>query len=116
LVEACGFAGAFFAAVLPVAGLCAVLLAWAWACVPVCADEDAGFFLAAGLPAVAAVAPDATRDECFARWCVFFGGTASAAAVADSANAAIIATISIFVVFRIRVPSKSRFKIIAGVR
>jgi cytochrome bd-type quinol oxidase subunit 1 len=82
------FAGAFFAA-----PACAAPLAFA------CARAGAvtAFFLAAGFLPVVALAPDETRDECFARWRVFFGAAASAIDVV-SANAAISAITSIFIV------------------
>ena len=82
-------AGAFF----PGAPACAAL--FAFACAPACAVV--AFFLAAGFLPVVALAPDDTRDECFARWRVFLGAAASAIDVV-SANAAISATTSIFIV------------------
>jgi hypothetical protein len=80
------FAGAFFAA---------GALALARARVRAFA---VAFFFAAGLRPVVA-APDATREECLARCLVFFGAAASA--LDDSANAAMSATSSIFIVLRI---------------
>ena len=72
------------------------------------------FFLAAGLPAVpllfeaAPDPPDATRDECFVRCLSGFFGGAAASAIDDSANAAMSATNSIFIVLRtIRTSSRS---------
>jgi hypothetical protein len=83
-------AGAFFAI-----GFWAVALALAWV-----RDLATGaFLLAAGVLPGVAVAPDATRDECFARCLVFFGA-AAASAIDDSANVAMRATMSIFSVLR----------------
>ena len=87
LVAGRRFAGAFFAAGAFLAALACAL-----------AFPVAAFFFAAGfLPVVAA--PDATREECFARCLVLFGAAASA--LDDSANAAMSATASIFMVLRI---------------
>src|SRR5476649_1614654 len=84
------FAGAFLTA-----GFCAAL----FACTRVRDLAAAAFFFAAGfLPAVAG-APDTTRDECFARCLTAFFG-AAASAIDDSANAAISAATSIFIVLR----------------
>jgi len=80
------FAGALFAV-----DLCAEAPAFARACV-------VALFFAAGFLPVVAVAPDATREECFTRCMVFFGAAASA--IDDSAKAATSATTSIFIVLR----------------
>ena len=59
----------------------------------------AAFFFPAGVFAAGATAPDDTRDECFARWRVFFAEAASA--TDDRANAAMSTTTSVFSVLRI---------------
>jgi hypothetical protein len=61
---------------------------------------------------VVGAAPEATRDPCFARCRVFFG---AASAIDDSVNAAIKASITIFIVLAILVlPKRAGFTCVAA--